>query len=271
MTEPVGAWPAGHDDLAERLTELLARVKHLEQENADLRVARGSRPIPTGVVSRRDVLRRAGSVAAAGAGAIAGIALLAPSAIAATTYVLLNEENVAGDGVTTLVGDGGSGVLYVQNQGAGSAVYGHGASGYGVEALSDQGTAVYATALSPGLASLYGHKGTTGNAVVGEIDAPASHWGAVAGSTNGHGPAIIGENHSDGYGAQGRALGSGDGVFGESSLGRGGRFKGKKAQLKLEPSAAATHPGSGQKGDLFADASGRLWFCKGGTTWKQLA
>jgi hypothetical protein len=34
---------------------------------------------------------------------------------------------------------------------------------------------------------------------------------------------------------------------------------------------ATSHPGSGAKGDLFVDTSGRLWFCKGGMSWKQLA
>jgi hypothetical protein len=61
------------------------------------------------------------------------------------------------------------------------------------------------------------------------------------------------------------------GVRGESTVGRGGRFKGNKAQIRLDPSSAATHPASGAKGDLFVDASGRLWFCKGSTTWVQLA
>ena len=40
---------------------------------------------------------------------------------------------------------------------------------------------------------------------------------------------------------------------------------------KLVPSAATVHPASGQMGDLFVDKTGRLWFCKGGTLWKQLA
>ena len=43
------------------------------------------------------------------------------------------------------------------------------------------------------------------------------------------------------------------------------------AQLYLEPGTAASHPGTGQLGDLYLDKSGRLWFCKGGTSWKQLA
>ncbi len=52
---------------------------------------------------------------------------------------------------------------------------------------------------------------------------------------------------------------------------RGGVFGGKAAQVRLQPSGAATHPTSGDAGDLFVDKSHRLWFCKGGTTWKQLA
>ena len=62
------------------------------------------------------------------------------------------------------------------------------------------------------------------------------------------------------------------GVYGVAAqdLGRGGVFSGKAAQLMLGP-VSATHPVSGQMGDLFADTSGRLWFCKGGTTWKQIA
>jgi hypothetical protein len=61
------------------------------------------------------------------------------------------------------------------------------------------------------------------------------------------------------------------GVRGESTHGRGGLFKGKKAQLRLQPSTANSHPSSGAMGDLFVDKHGRLWFCKGGTTWRQLA
>ena len=40
---------------------------------------------------------------------------------------------------------------------------------------------------------------------------------------------------------------------------------------RLSPSTAASHPDSGAAGDLFVDKTGRLWFCKGGATWKQLA
>jgi hypothetical protein len=61
------------------------------------------------------------------------------------------------------------------------------------------------------------------------------------------------------------------GIVGRSNAGRGGQFIGKLAQVRLYPSTASTHPASGARGDLFVDKSGRLWFCRGGTSWKQLA
>jgi hypothetical protein len=61
------------------------------------------------------------------------------------------------------------------------------------------------------------------------------------------------------------------GISALSDTGRGGIFKGKLAQIHLAPSSMSTHPSSGQAGDLFLDKSHRLWFCKGGPTWKQIA
>jgi hypothetical protein len=61
------------------------------------------------------------------------------------------------------------------------------------------------------------------------------------------------------------------GVFGFAAQGRGGVFRGPKAQVRLIPSGAATHPTTGVIGDLFLDKNKRLWFCKGGKTWKQIA
>ena len=55
------------------------------------------------------------------------------------------------------------------------------------------------------------------------------------------------------------------------SGGRGGVFIGTTAQVRLVPSTATSHPASGSRGDLFLDKSGRRWFCKGGTSWRQLA
>jgi len=65
---------------------------------------------------------------------------------------------------------------------------------------------------------------------------------------------------------------SGAGVQGTSSSGRGGVFGGGAAQVHLNP-GASSHPKSGEMGDLYADKSGRLWYCtKSGTkaSWKQI-
>jgi len=63
----------------------------------------------------------------------------------------------------------------------------------------------------------------------------------------------------------------GIGSYGRAPLGRGGLFSGGKAQLRLVPSTAVTHPAAGGAGDLFLDKGNRLWFCKGGTSWVKLA
>ncbi len=65
--------------------------------------------------------------------------------------------------------------------------------------------------------------------------------------------------------------GTGYGVEAVSKNGRGVYAAGKLAQLRLQPATAATHPTSGAAGDLFVDRSKRLWFCKGGTRWVQVA
>jgi hypothetical protein len=61
----------------------------------------------------------------------------------------------------------------------------------------------------------------------------------------------------------------GTGVYGSGN--RGAILAGLAAQLQLAAATAVTHPTVGARGDLFVDKSGRLWFCKGGITWKQLA
>ena len=53
--------------------------------------------------------------------------------------------------------------------------------------------------------------------------------------------------------------------------GRGGKFTGGAAQISLTPGGGSSHPASGSAGDLYVDKTYRLWFCKGGTAWKQLA
>jgi hypothetical protein len=164
---------------------------------------------------------------------------------------------------------------------AGSGVYGSSQSGPGIDGYSGSGQGVYGSsllgvgvfgeALNAGTNSIKGLKQNAGTAVWGDIQATLSTDGAVVGTTNGTGPGVRGVNSVDGSGVWGRSVGTGNGIYGESVNGRGGRFVGKKAQIRLDPSTAITHPSSGAAGDIFLDKSKRLWFCKGGTTWVKLA
>lgn len=67
---------------------------------------------------------------------------------------------------------------------------------------------------------------------------------------------------------------TGPGVEAASTSGRGGIFAGAAAaQIQLTP-GRSSHPRSGQRGDLYADSAGRLWFCKTSgarATWHQIA
>ncbi|MBV8911266.1 MAG: hypothetical protein JOZ89_10945 [Gammaproteobacteria bacterium] len=77
---------------------------------------------------------------------------------------------------------------------------------------------------------------------------------------------------SDGTGAGVTSYSAyGTGIEGTAGNGRGGVFTGSVAALKLVPSTAPTHPTTGQPGDLVVDAAHRLWYCRGGSAWKQLA
>jgi hypothetical protein len=60
----------------------------------------------------------------------------------------------------------------------------------------------------------------------------------------------------------------------KSANGRGASFAGSAAQITLIPASGASHPASGQTGDVYLDKHARLWLCKSGgshATWVQLA
>ncbi len=65
--------------------------------------------------------------------------------------------------------------------------------------------------------------------------------------------------------------GFGSGVRSFANHGRGAELKGAKAALRLVPNATTTHPTTGSRGDMYVDRSGRLWYCRGGSKWVQLA
>jgi hypothetical protein len=169
------------------------------------------------------------------------------------------------------------------NSGYGFGVYGTSTSGRGVYGYSKNGTGVRGQSVdwegvqgeSTNGVGVHA-KSEHNNAIRAETtdtDAifatSATKAGILAASTSWAG--VWGQSVSStgtvGYSADGI------GVSGSSPNGRGGVFGGKRAQLRLLPSTAVTHPTAGQMGDLFVDKSGRLWYCrKGGNPaiWKRV-
>jgi hypothetical protein len=111
----------------------------------------------------------------------------------------------------------------------------------------------------------------TKRALYAESTAATNINGTITGVNDGSGAGVWGENKN--------TTAAGIGVVGVgNAFGRGGRFAGGKANLQLTPSSASSHPSfTGHVGDLFVDASARLWFCKKTNTssipavWKQIA
>jgi hypothetical protein len=167
---------------------------------------------------------------------------------------------------------GGRGVVGLSTSGAG--VHGQSVSGAGVIGRSTDSNGVVGHVDGTGnpFNGVYGTNAGVGNGVFGETTAAGGTGNAVLGIARGKGFAVYGLKPA---GVSGDAIvGAADlgrGVVGKSSANRGGVFSGKPAQLQLVASTDSTHPASGLRGDFFLDKSSRLWFCKGGTTWTQLA
>jgi hypothetical protein len=178
------------------------------------------------------------------------------------------------NGTATATEGGGTGVMGQTYGPDGFGVHGvaraQSGKSFGVfgQAASTEGIGVYgsAWAISGRTFGVYGQsQSAEGRGVTGIAGAPTGNSIGVAGqsvSTEGigvFGGAIAPSGTS--YGVMGRS---------DSTDGRGGYFVGVAAQVRLQPASSA-HPTSGQPGDLFVDSSGGLWFCKGETSWKQLA
>lgn len=113
------------------------------------------------------------------------------------------------------------------------------------------------------------------------MNGPGSTDTGVFGFTpSGNGRGVVGVNSAQtprqlsGAGVLGRGEGGVVGVRGMSDTGRGGVFSGAAAQVRLMPGNKSTHPKSGNRGDLYADSLGRLWFCKvpgANAHWHQIA
>lgn len=161
---------------------------------------------------------------------------------------------VATGGATNGVGvtaSGGSLGVFAQSVNGGAGVSGSGATGVigegdsiGVEAGGP--TAVRATGTTTGVAAS-GPTAVVASGVATGVDATGATAVLAVGSMQGV------KAHGDN---------------------RGGVFSGAAAQVHLAPGSQSTHPKNGERGDLYADNTGRLWFCKKGgatATWKQIA
>jgi hypothetical protein len=207
-------------------------------------------------LSRRDLMRRAATATAAGAAvAASGSLLLSGPAEAAGSLTLGDNTNAASAPTGLAVSDG-------------NPSYGLGVTDHGLNTLPDTATFIGHANASYNNAILGFHEARQGIGVMG-IAGGADATG-VQGTAHATGSVGVRGDVHDGAGVFGTAT-SGVGVVGFASPGRGGEFVGKAAQVRLVPSTATTHPKHGQVGDLFVDKSGRLWFCKGVATWKQLA
>ncbi|MGI8682409.1 MAG: hypothetical protein ACR2JO_09865 [Mycobacteriales bacterium] len=273
-----------NDQVLRELRALRQEVAALRDDNSRLRVgaaARGTERGPgeaPGAVSRRQLLVRAGAVAAGGLGLSAAGSLMAARPAAASTGTMqYGTQNDAGADLTNLVSSSNAWTLLAQNTGTGPGVYGDGTGGPGLFGESIDSNAVMGRIQksSNPFNALYGTTVGSGSGVFGESNSTSLSTGTgngVLGIARGKGNSVYGYKPA---GTPGDAVvgfaASGRGVFGLSTSGRGLVGQGKPAQLQLVASPALAHPTNGLRGDFFVDKSGRLWFCKGGTSWKQLA
>jgi hypothetical protein len=250
-------------------------------------------PAPEGEqrISRARLLRIGGVAAAAGIGTV----VLRPSPAGATIGSMqFGQQSDAGTDSTGLTSTNGTDTLHVSNgagapavqaRSGGAAIVGSGGvvgitrgAGPGLLGQADAATGPAvkgridnAAATAP---TIEAAQNGTGAGVFSHIDSATNANRAVQALTEGVGLAVLGQVANPGSksaAVRGQTSGFGAGVEGVSALGAGGRFAGKTAQIQLVPSTASSHPTSGAAGQLFVDRSNRLWFCKGGTNWHQLA
>ena len=153
-----------------------------------------------------------------------------------------------------------------------------GATALGVGALAGSAMSVVpaATALADGEAITVGaeiHDATVTTALrnwTNDVDvfwAQSAAAGTALSGFSGTGRGVLGSS-TTGVGVTGSSNTS-VGVSGQGH--RGGAFRGSRAAINLKPDTHSTHPHTGLAGDLGVDSHGRLWYCKGGHRWTQLA
>jgi hypothetical protein len=218
---------------------------------------------------RRDVLRIGSVAAAIGAGTV----LLRPQAAGATTGAMqFGQNNDAGNSSTGLTSTNVTDTLEISNSADAPAVR---LRSGGAALVAEGGDAgVLGLTIGDGAGVLGVANAGTGPAVRGEVGAEAATVAAIEAAQNGKGSAVnahVDNATSAGTAVHARTNGIGTGITAASVHGIGGKFSGKVAPIQLVPSSAGSHPPKGSAGQLFVDHSNRLWFCKGGANWRQLA
>lgn len=254
-------------------------------------------------LDRRGLLQFGGAAALAGT---AAAVLSTKAAAAATTPGVMHfgATNDAGTANTVLASSNAKSTLSVKNAGLGHGIVGNATnqngSGYGVFGTGGKGagvaggtrgdgpgvrayvepgaggSALEALTLEGNNASptISAHQIGTGHGVYSHIENASNASRAVYGRTIGVGHAVMGSilnEQSSVAATKSTTQGSGAGLEALSAKGVGGRFEGKTAQVQLVPSSDSSHPSSGSPGQLFVDHGNRLWFCRGGSSWQQLA
>lgn len=257
--------------LTARVNELARVCAQLGRENAELRSqvsALSARAVPTagdtaddsrpgtwdfGLAERaaRPSISRRSAVGVALAGAAAGIA-----GVTALTERSGHAGAPAGHTATAAEHSAAAGLTSVEIEATNTAPT---ATGSAVSATLSTVSAVVA--------------GTNTNAGAGVAGTNTGTGPGVAGTSTGTGTGVAGNSKGTGPGVAAGNSGTGPGVRATSNHGRGGIFAGGAAQIQLTP-AGSSHPKSGQRGDLYADDAGRLWYCKrtgASATWHQIA
>jgi hypothetical protein len=254
-------------------------------------------------LDRRGLLQFGGAAALAGTAA-AVLGTKAAAAATTTGVMHFGATNGAGTANTVLTSSNAKSTLHVKNAGLGHGLVGdatnNNGSGYGVFGRGGKGAGVaggtrgdgpgvraYAEPGAGGSAlealTLEGHNASptvsahqigTGHGLYSHIENASNAGRAVYARTIGVGHAVLGSilnAQSSVAATKTTTQGSGAGLEALSAKGVGGRFEGKTAQVQLVPSSDSSHPSSGAPGQLFVDSGNRLWFCRGGSSWQQLA
>ncbi len=237
---------------------------HHEDSNAQRTQRDGPRRF-----GRRDALRLGAVATAIGAGA----AVLRPQTAGATTGAMqFGARNDAGNDSTALTSANDGQSLDISNT-AGAPALSLRSAGAGLVATGGD-AGVLGRTLGTGAGVLGVSAAGTGPGVRGEVGVNTATVAAIEAAQSGLGNGVeahIDNATSDGSALHARTTGTGPGIAASSAHGVGGRFSGATAPIQLLPSSARSHPTKGLAGQLFVDHSNRLWFCKGGTDWRQLA